>query len=499
MVRARMALTRRSGKIAFSHHFPSLFIFRMLARMRNRFRDSWSAPESHYSMAAWKRAAVGLIAVAVCFQFVRLTIKLRGDFDVHWESGRRILAGEALYARQDGQDKLGHNYPYPPFWALAHAPFALLPLRAGQLLLYPLSLVAGFVLLKTLSCLTQPHEPLDEDRLFLVAIGAIFLTSRFLVRDLPECGVNLALVALSWLAVLCWTRRWDWAGGWLLGLAISLKCTPALFWAWFVWKRQWKIAGTTLVAVSVLTLSPILLMGPDSYGQTMAEWTHTVWRGVGETDPAYGVLGEEPLQNISLRPALARYLTVLPAGHRSRVDHPLYADGLDLPPAQAGWIIRAVMLSLLIAVAYCFRSRVTDRESPVGLWEAAAVSVLILLLSPITWGQHCVGVLPVFYLLMRRAVTRKVLPRWTWIVLAVYVVGILLLNRAFLGKELTYLLDSYRISTVILLGLLAVAVRARQSVAEEAFAIPTWKSQFAKPARANSPAYADRELAASPF
>ena len=478
MVRARMPLTPFAS---IDPHFPSLIKTAHLPHVSTdaqRFRESWAAPESRSSITAWKRAAIGLMVLVVCVQFVRLTIRLRGDFDVHWESGRRILAGEALYARQDGQDQLGHNYPYPPFWALAHAPFTWLPLRTGQLLLYPLIVMAGFVLIKTLNRLVQPHEPLDEDRVFLVGAGAIFLTSRFLVRDMPECGVNLALVALSWLAVACWTRRRDWAGGWLLGLAISLKCTPVLFWAWFVWKRQWKIAGTTLVAAGVLTLSPILVMGPEPYLQTMAEWTHTVWRGVGETNPAYGVLGEEPLQNISLRPALARYLTVLPAGHRSRVDHPLYADVLDLPPRYASGMIRAILLGLLIAVGYCFRSPIRNREDPVWLWEAAAVSILILLLSPITWGQHCVGVLPAFYLLMRRTVSGKPLPRWAWMLLAGYVAGILLLNRTFLGKEWTYFLDSYRLTTLILLGMLAVAVRGRGLVAANGPAA-LWQTQIA--------------------
>ncbi len=462
----------------------------MLARMRQRLRESCATPENARWVTAWKRAAVGVVVLVVCCQFVRLTVKLRGDFDVHWESGRRIMTGEPLYARQDGQDQLGHNYPYPPFWALVHAPFTCLSVRAGQLLLYPLIVGAGFVLIKTLNRLTQAQEPLNDDGAFLVAAGAIFLTSRFLVRDMPECGVNLALVATSWLAVLCWTRRRDWTGGWLLGLAISLKCTPALFWVWFVWKRQWKIAGATLIAMAVFTLSPILLMGPRSYAKTMAEWTHTVWRGVGETDPAYGVLGEEPLQNVSLRPALARYLTVLPAGHRSRVNHPLYADLLDLPPASASWIIRALLLGLVAAVAYWFRGGVRDRKDPAWLWEAAAVSILILLLSPITWGQHCVGVLPVFYLLMRRTVAGRALPRSAWIILAVYVAGILLLNRAFLGKELTYLLDSYRISTAVLLGLLAVAVRLRRWAAESSPAA-AWTFRKATPPR--PPAYADRE------
>jgi hypothetical protein len=276
---------------------------------------------------------------------------------------------------------------------------------------------------------------------------------------MPECGVNLALVALSWLAVECWTRHRDWAGGWFLGLAISLKCTPALFLAWFLWKRQWKFALATTLAMVVFSLSPLLVMGPKSYADTLAQWAGHVWRGVGQANPAYGVLGDEPLQNLSLRPALARYFTVLPEGHRSRIDHSLYFDLGTFSPEAAGWIIKGVLLALVVGVALVFRRPILRRDDPRWLWEAAAVSVLMLLLSPITWGQHCVALFPAFYLMMHRRVAGHPFPMWTKAVLWAYIAGILLLNREVIGKDLTYLLDSYRMPTLFLLGLLAATLR----------------------------------------
>ncbi len=439
----------------------------MIARMRNGLRGMWTGIDHPAVNLAWRRAAVGLVALVVCVQFLRLAGHLSSDFGVHWESGRRLAAGESLYARQGGQDELGHNYPYPPFWALAHAPFSFLPMHSARLLLYPLFVLAAFGLIQTLNRLTQTHEPLNEDRRFLVVAGAVFMASRFLVRDMPECGINLALVALSWWAVACWMKHRDWAGGWCLGLAISLKCTPALFWVWFLWKRQWKMAGTTLLAAGVFTLSPLIFMGPSSYANALQEWTGNVWRGVAETSAGYGILGDEPLQNVSLRPALARYLTVLTLGHRSRLNHPFYFDVLDFSPHAASWIIKAILLSLVIGVGYIFRRPMTERSNPVWLWEAATVSVLILLLSPITWGQHCVGVLPAFYLLMRRRVFGKTLPAWTRAVLWAFIALVLVLNREVIGKDFTYLLDSYRLTTVLLLGVLVVMLRIRAMVAQE--------------------------------
>ncbi|MCA9069610.1 MAG: hypothetical protein KDA84_11835, partial [Planctomycetaceae bacterium] len=104
---------------------------------------------------------------------------------------------------------------------------------------------------------------------------------------------------------------------------------------------------------------------------------------------------------------------------------------------------------------------INRRDDPALLWEAATISVLILLLSPITWGQHCVGVLPAFYLLTRRRVSGKHLPGWTCAMIWMYVIGILFLNRELLGKEWTYLLDSYRFPTFMLFGVLLVVVKIR--------------------------------------
>lgn len=427
--------------------------------------DTLSPSRTHtstHSGPRWLRGlAVTVVAAVVVVQFARLCVHQKGDYDVHWESGRRLRTGEPLYAPTPHGDPRGHNYPYPPFWALVHAPLSTIDVHTSQLLVFPLVVAAGAVLICVLKRLTRTHWDTSPEIEFWVTMAALLLAGRFLVRDMPECGVNLALVALSWAAVWCWTRRREWFGGGLLGLAISLKCTPALFLAWFVWKRQWKMAAVTISVAFVLTASPALFMGPAAYADAMTTWVGNAWRGVGESDPSMGVLGPEPVQNMSLRPALARYLMQLPEGHAMRVDHPAYVDFLSLSPKWAGVSVKVLMLSLVVAVAWCFRQPVRDRNCPALLWEAATVSLMILLLSPITWGQHCVGVLPVLYLIVRRRAAGMPLPHGTTVAMAVYIVSVLLLNRTMIGRDWTYLLDSYHITTWCLLALTGVSVCAR--------------------------------------
>jgi len=410
----------------------------------------------------WKHVVIALGITVVCVQWVRLMASPRGDFDLHWELGRRLMAGEFLYTPVNGGDARGHDYPYLPFWALANAPFTLLPMHLALVLFFPLFVFALALLIGVLDRLTRGDTPLKKDALFWATAAAVALSVRFMLRDMMECGVNLALVAMSWLSIYLWTRHREKLAGLVLGLAISLKCTPALFLAYFVWKRQWKMAMATTAAAAAFTISPILVMGPAEYGKSVTFWFSRAWDGVAGTDPSRGVLGEEPTQNISLRPSLARYLMRLPDDHKARLDHPLFFDVLDLSPQTAGLVSRIIMLALMAAVAWRFRQPVKRRNDPTILWECAAVSILILLYSPITWGQHCVGVFPAFYLIARNVAAGRPLSGWMKAVIGTYAVFILGLNRTVIGKSLSWLIDSYHIHTWCFVALLAVAVACRR-------------------------------------
>ncbi len=275
-------------------------------------------------------------AVWALVVWIQIILKPRGDFPLHFELGRRLAKGVFIY--KDGLD-----FVYPPFWALIHAPLHIFGLHAAQVIVFPLSIVAITILVLTLRRLCEQDMPLSPDASFWSATLAILLACLFLGRDLPEVGVNTALVAMTWLSIYFWTKERDVAGGIVLGMAGALKCTPLLFVAWFILKRQWKIAATALAAFAVFTLSPILVSGPGQYAHMMETWVAGVVHGLSEPDPSRGPLGEEKVENLSLRPALARYLMHLPYRHKGRPEilgdpnhpddppNPYYYQFLDLP------------------------------------------------------------------------------------------------------------------------------------------------------------------------
>jgi alpha-1,2-mannosyltransferase len=400
----------------------------------------------------WRIVAFAAAVFAFLYQWVRIIGAPQADFPVHYAFAQRFVRGEFLY---EG----GLNTPYAPFWAMFNAPLTLLPLHTAQIALYPISVVWIVGLLRVLHALLPAALRPGSTAGFWASAVAVALAARFLVRDLADCGLNTGLALLAWFSIWCWRSRRDWTGGFSLGLAIALKWTPALFLAWFIWKRQWRFACITLLATALFTLAPILRSGPSQFAREMSTWSRAILAGVSETDPSRGILGEDNFKNISLRPALARFLMRFPPGHAGRVEHPWAIDFLDLTPAAASLVTKAVSAAILLAAAWLTRKPLRGRDDPQVVWECAMVALLSLLLSPITWRAHCVGVLPACLLLSRLAFIVR-LPLRVGIPLAFYILFGPILSRDLLGRDLSFLLDSYRVLTWAIAALLLATVLA---------------------------------------
>ena len=405
---------------------------------------------------------VGLIAIKWA-NIIRLP---RGDFLNHWEFGRRFLSGQFIY-------EFGLNIPYPPFWAMAHAPLTALPVGVAQSLVFILGPIALVSVMLVVRSLCQQHEisdrrVSDQRRVWIWAgLLTVIVGSRYIMRDFDEAGPNLTLLALSWGGIWFWSRRQEWFGGLSLGLAIALKCTAAIFVLYFLWKREWRMAIMSTIAATLFSLAPVITMGPTRYAEHMQVWLTNLRGASGIVDPMQGLLGDEPVANKSLRPALGRFLVHLPAGHLARFDHPAYIDFLDLPPAVAHRLVQGGILLLVGIVGWRLRGRVVQRSSSQVAYECAAVSILALLVSPITWGQHCVATVPATLLVFHRLLSGKRMGAGVMTTALAYAVIVLCINRTFVGKELSLVLESYHFVTWSLVLLLGLVLRLKEMDRQE--------------------------------
>src|SRR5437588_2421764 len=417
-----------------------------------------------------RRARVVLIVAAsglLAFTLARIIRAPIGDFHNHWQLGHMLLRGASLYPPR-GAGPSPYSNPYPPFWAMAHAPLTCFSAHVAQILVFlPMYIGSLSLLVWTLFHLTRRHLPLDGQRQFWAFAMAMLVSLQFLSRDMAECGVNIGLVALAWLAIYAWTRNHDWLGGASLGLAIALKMTAGLFVPYFLWKRQWKIASTAIFFALIFTIMPVVVRGPTRFATDLSEW-FAVLRLGNTGNPSIGVLGPEPISNFALRPALARLITNGPVA----TSEPVTTNLLSLPPKVASAVIYFIKLSLLLAFACMIGRSVGDRRTLAVVYECAGVSLLMLLLSPITWGHHCVGTLPALYLICATAFYYGGLPRWM-LIPAGYVLLTLIFNRAIVGRHLSFVMTGYSIVTWEILALLVLTLGCRSLAVRRQAPVPT--------------------------
>jgi alpha-1,2-mannosyltransferase len=403
----------------------------------------------------WRWIAIGTAVVVAAAQWIRIAVNPVGDFRNHWVWGGRFVDGEFLYAG-------GANIPYLPFWAVPYAPLSFLPVAVAQALVYPLALLAAAIVVAILQTMVTDDLPLDQRRIFWLVVVAFGLSSRYLLRDLSEAGPNTLLMAITWGAIWAWWSGRAGLGGLLLGGAIALKLTAAIFLVYFALRREFRFVLAATVAAAAFTLAPVLWQGPELYGRHVAAWSTAMWSAATSSDPRVGVLGLETVGNLSLRPALARYLMHIPEGvnDQGRFVHPWNVDLLTLTPEVASPLVAVAILALVAGVAWSLR-RGADRLRMVVAWDCAAIAILALLLSPITWRQHCVAILPACYLIARAWLAEASVPVIATVATGTLVGVSLLLGRGVMGDTISSLAHAYYLHTVALLLLLAGVIACR--------------------------------------
>lgn len=393
--------------------------------------------------------AFGIVLLAWLYRAAFLPKAPGGDFHNHREWGGRLLDGTFLYAD-------GANTPYPPFWAVPHAPFALLSEPLAFALYRGLGLVALTVLIRLLT-----RDVPSVARQMLVVFLVLLTARSFILRDLDDGGPNLIVLALAWSGMVLGLRGRAALGSACLGIAIALKCTPAIFLVYLVVKRRFRLALGTLGMALLFSLLPVLWQGPHGYLEHLQQWTAHLQMG-WRAPPGWGALGPEELKNCAGRAALARQLVELPSGHPGRLDHPWRVQLLRLPSAYAGLVISGALMLLGLGVFWRLRSLHGDES--IG-W--AAVALLMPLLSPIAWSQHCVAVIPALVFLFGEVLHRPRPRRCLGlaVIAGIYVLG---MNRRLIGIDGAGVIASYGVLTVSLVMLLEMCLRlASRNLASE--------------------------------
>jgi alpha-1,2-mannosyltransferase len=293
----------------------------------------------------------------------------RIDIDVYRMGGRAWLDGTPLYdddTKFTTQAGLDLPFTYPPLAAVVFAPFALLPLPVASTAITVTTLV--LLIVSTVIVLTRldiwPSTRVTTEPSWLrrgwlaaaiVAPAVVYLEP---IRANFEFGqINVVLMTL--VIADCVPRKTPWPRGILLGVAIALKLTPAVFLLYFILRRDTRTLIVAIASAVTATLLGFVFAWRDSWEY----WTDTV----RNTD-RIGTATLNTNQNI------AGTLARLGLGEGER------------------FVLWTLCCFAVLGVTIWAARRVLKAGEP--LLALVCVAMFGLVVSPVSWSHHWVWALP---------------------------------------------------------------------------------------------------------
>ncbi|MCB9888955.1 MAG: DUF2029 domain-containing protein [Planctomycetes bacterium] len=373
----------------------------------------------------------------------RTGLRDRGVITDHLEFGRRLLHGLDVYAPFEGKPL---HPPYPPSFGLLVLPFALLPERAARFTWG----IAQVLCLWSLACrLRHAVPPLDARRFHIALVFTALLASRYILRDTHGGGGNLINL---WLVVGAWTAArggHPTRAGLLLGLSLVTKPVGVLVvpLLWLVGSTRAAISSLVCAAGYVVVALALLHFDPSPFIAWLEGSFHYGTRPDVFAAPERG-FPEFSWMNQCLRCAVARTLGEVPREFAEQV--PWFVPGLGLAAPTVAWFARGAAALLLVGTFLRIRAGAASRTA----WSLAAVLALSLLLSPISWKAHHVGLIPALFSLGALAARGA---RWPWVFGGGYFL-LCVLGEEVVGKEFKNVQQSSYFTTLGTLGLLAICL-----------------------------------------
>jgi alpha-1,2-mannosyltransferase len=320
------------------------------------------------STTAKRRTLITLTVVSVLGLLPYLTINgYHIDLDVYRIGAQVLLAGGDLYGHLPATEVgLSLGFTYPPFAALLFAPFTLMPLALAGVLLTVLTVA----MLAVAMAPVLTSLGIRYDRRWLCLLMPVALLIEPIRSTLGYGQINVLLMAL--VAVDCLAAKSRLPRGVLIGVAAAIKLTPAVFILFFLFKKDYRAAVTTVGSFAAATAIGFAV----SWHNSVRYWTSTVF----DTDR---IGGSAYTSNQSIQGFLAR---------------------LGLAHTTVPWALASAVVLVLAAIAM---RRAFAVSSPT--WALAFNAFAGLLVSPVSWSHHWVWALPAivaFAVIGRRAGAR---------------------------------------------------------------------------------------------
>jgi alpha-1,2-mannosyltransferase len=271
------------------------------------------------------------------------------DVEVYREAARSVVYGRPIYEQMTEPPQL-LPFTYPPFAALLALPLAAAPFVVVGWLWTALQVAATYA--TVMIVFRALLERAGQWRWLAGALVTAPMLWLHPVADGVRFGQVNAFIVLACAADLV-VRRPGWARGALIGMAVAVKLTPGVFLVHLAWSRQWRAAATAVGAAAAVTVGAFLVL-PEA---SLAFWGGAL-SDSNRLGPNMGT------SNQSLRGFLLRLG----------------------PEGAAGTVLWLVLALAAAAAGLAVARRAHLAGDPVG--EVAAMGLVAVLCSPVSWIHH---------------------------------------------------------------------------------------------------------------
>jgi alpha-1,2-mannosyltransferase len=303
-------------------------------------------------------------------------------------------------------------------------PLALLPLPIAAYVWFILNAVS--ILLALLAATRVSVESGSRSMQWAPALLGMAILARFILDNFEWGQINPLVVMLATCHVFLFVRQKKLAAALVLALAVSLKLTPAILLLYHLARKRVRftlLCGVFIIGITSLSFAP--------FGNRAVESFH---RFVERTIQNQHGFDLSYSGNQSLRGFLSRLC-----------NEPLEAARLTWTPTS---LLGSAFLVLLCVAA---ARRTTDEASAASLFFC-----LWLIVSPLTWKAHYVGLLlPAVYLVRRALEPEAGMKAASWFVIGLVLVTFNLTSLRIIGQDGAYWVEQH---SLILAGCVLVLV-----------------------------------------
>jgi alpha-1,2-mannosyltransferase len=355
-----------------------------------RSNDASPGVAAERRFVTWMLVIAALVTLGVAVQQRhRATLVIEEALGGHINDFDRwmIMAPRFLHDRVDyNSDKL----PTPPISLLVLAPFTALSRPAAQFLWVCLKLPLACLVF----ALSTGIVSRSGGRLTVPATALIVLCWWLPVMlDMQEGQMNL-LVLLPLVAALYVAQEETSASnalaGFLIGLAVAVKVTPAIFAVYFLWKRRWAVAGAAIASTALwLLVVPAMVFGWDQNMRWVEQWAGImIVPYVTQGKIMYAMSQSFGSFALRLLCAVPAFVTIR---NGAVEDH--YMNVLALSQGAVYQLVRGVMAVVTLTGLVWTRRRLPTLRGPRYLLEIGGVAAFMLWFSERTWVHHYVSFL----------------------------------------------------------------------------------------------------------